>query len=94
MFMLRFRAEAARIEHEQPALPQPVVPAKQAALRILIVDDNATNRLLLAQQLRYAGHHVLVADGGAAALALWLRLPFLLVVLLGALASAGVRWWG
>ena len=45
-------------------------PAKQAALRILIVDDNATNRLLLAQQLR-AGHHVLVADGGAAALALW-----------------------
>ena len=30
----------------------------------------------------------------AAALALWLRLPFLLVVLLGAVASAGVRWWG
>ena len=30
----------------------------------------------------------------AAALALWLRWPFLLVVLLGALASAGVRWWG
>lgn len=30
----------------------------------------------------------------AAALALWLRLPFLLVVLLGAVASAAVRWWG
>lgn len=30
----------------------------------------------------------------AAALALWMRLPFLLVVLLGAVASAGVRWWG
>ena len=30
----------------------------------------------------------------AAARALWLRWPFLLVVLLGALASAGVRWWG
>lgn len=30
----------------------------------------------------------------AAALALWLRWPFLLVVLLGAVASAGVRWWG
>ena len=30
----------------------------------------------------------------AAALALWLRLPFLLVVLLGAVASALVRWWG
>lgn len=30
----------------------------------------------------------------AAALALWMRWPFLLVVLLGAVASAGVRWWG
>lgn len=30
----------------------------------------------------------------AAALALWMRLPFLLVVVLGAVASAGVRWWG
>ena len=30
----------------------------------------------------------------AAALALWLRLPFLLVVLLGAAAAGLVRWWG
>lgn len=29
-----------------------------------------------------------------AALALWARLPFLLVVVLGAAASALVRWWG
>ena len=29
-----------------------------------------------------------------AALALWARLPFLLVVLLGAGASGAVRWWG
>ncbi|MBP3980495.1 MAG: AzlD domain-containing protein [Gammaproteobacteria bacterium] len=29
-----------------------------------------------------------------AALALWLRLPFLLVVLLGAAAAGLVRWWG
>jgi len=29
-----------------------------------------------------------------AALALWARLPFLLVVLLGAGAAGGVRWWG
>ena len=28
-----------------------------------------------------------------AALALWVRAPFLLVVVLGALASALVRWW-
>ena len=31
---------------------------------------------------------------GAAALALWARLPFLLVVLLGAGAAGAVRWWG
>lgn len=30
----------------------------------------------------------------AAALALWLRLPFLLVVVLGAVAAGVVRWWG
>ena len=29
-----------------------------------------------------------------AALALWARLPFLLVVLLGAGAAGAVRWWG
>ena len=29
----------------------------------------------------------------AAALALWLRLPFLLVVVLGAVAAGLVRWW-
>ena len=31
---------------------------------------------------------------GVAALALWLRLPFLLVVVLGAAAAGVVRWWG
>ena len=31
---------------------------------------------------------------GVAALALWLRLPFLLVVVLGAAAAGLVRWWG
>ena len=30
----------------------------------------------------------------AAALALWARLPFLLVVVLGAGAAGAVRWWG
>ncbi|GAB2458827.1 MAG: AzlD domain-containing protein [Comamonas sp.] len=29
----------------------------------------------------------------AAALALWLRLPFLAVVVIGAAAAAAVRWW-
>ena len=34
-----------------------------------------------------------LASLAAAALALWLRLPFLLVVVLGAAAAGVVRWW-
>ena len=69
VFMLRFRAEAATLPQAEIVLADDT--ANNVALRILIVDDNATNRLLLAQQLQYAGHHVLVADGGEAALVLW-----------------------
>ncbi len=68
VFMLRFVAQPATLIEAQV---EPVDESEQVSLRMLIVDDNATNRLLLAQQLRYAGHHVLVADGGEAALALW-----------------------
>ena len=47
----------------------------------------------------FAAGAVLVLDArlaalAAAALALWLRLPFLLVVVLGAVAAALMRWWG
>lgn len=34
-----------------------------------------------------------LASLAAVALALWLRLPFLLVVVLGAVAAGLVRWW-
>ena len=34
-----------------------------------------------------------LASLAAAVLALWLRLPFLLVVVLGAVAAGLVRWW-
>ncbi len=70
VFMLRFTAQPTTITAAEAETPQ-VDSSAQVALRMLIVDDNATNRMLLAQQLRYAGHHVLVADGGEAALALW-----------------------
>ncbi|WP_343550905.1 transporter substrate-binding domain-containing protein [Pantoea sp.] len=69
VFMLRFTAQPAALI--ETAIELPLDDAAHIALRMLIVDDNATNRLLLAQQLRYAGHHVLVADSGEAALALW-----------------------
>ena len=38
--------------------------------RILVVDDNAANRDLLSRRLVRAGHDVVEAEGGAAALAL------------------------
>lgn len=68
VFMLRFTAQPATLVEAEA---EPVDETAQMSLRMLIVDDNATNRLLLAQQLRYAGHHVLVAEDGEGALALW-----------------------
>lgn len=45
--------------------------ADELALRILVVDDNAANRLLLAQQLRYLGHQTSTATHGREGLMLW-----------------------
>lgn len=70
VFMLRFSAQPSTL-FEAEVEPEQVDDIAHVSLRMLIVDDNATNQLLLAQQLRYAGHHVLVADGGEAALTLW-----------------------
>ena len=49
--------------------------------RILVVDDNAANRDLLSRRLMRAGHEVIEAEGGAAALALLEQETFDLVLL-------------
>lgn len=49
--------------------------------RILIVDDNATNRDLLARQLARIGHSVQMAEGGHGALAMLDRDSFDLILL-------------
>jgi adenylate cyclase len=49
--------------------------------RILVVDDNAANRDLLSRRLTRAGHDVVEAEGGAAALALLQHGTFDLVLL-------------
>lgn len=43
------------------------------ALKVLIVDDHQTNRLLLSQQLNYLGHHVDIACDGEEAYELWCK---------------------
>jgi CheY-like chemotaxis protein len=51
--------------------PRPAAPAAPRRARVLVVDDVAANRELAAAHLRRAGHEVVLADGGAAALALF-----------------------
>ena len=62
-FNVRFARQTAGVPRE------PVAPARLAGRRVLVVDDNATNRQILKQQLGYWGMKVSVVDGGAKALA-------------------------
>jgi len=57
-------------------------PAQQKqSSRVLVVDDNAANRDLLSRRLTRDGHHVTMAEDGAAALALADSSSFDLVLL-------------
>lgn len=56
-------------ERAASAGPAPVAPA----LRVLLVDDDRVQQILLQAQLQQAGCEVDVADDGAAAQALWLQ---------------------
>ena len=50
--------------------PLPYLPPARA-LNILVVDDYPANRLLLARQLNFLGHHIVTAEDGVQGLALW-----------------------
>ena len=54
--------------------------AEQAA-RLLLVDDNRVNRLLLARQLSLLGHHTDVAENGRQALQMLKQRPYDLLLL-------------
>jgi signal transduction histidine kinase/DNA-binding response OmpR family regulator/HPt (histidine-containing phosphotransfer) domain-containing protein len=59
-----------RLERQAPdAVPAPAVPGRLAGRRVLVVDDNATNRQILKQQLGYWGLRTATADSGPRALA-------------------------
>jgi len=63
-------AGSVRPEHSEFITGELVTKTIQP-LRILVVDDHAPNRILLAQQLNYLGHQTVPARNGAEALVLW-----------------------
>ena len=70
-----------------PRMTQVAASMTVALLAALVVMNTFASGQALALDARLAALL-------AAALALWLRAPFLLVVVLGAAASALARWWG
>ena len=66
-FELRMKHAAA----PQPAAEQDPAPAPTGpdvgAMRILVAEDNAVNRLLISTRLRRAGHHVVLVEDGVQA---------------------------
>ncbi len=74
---------ATAVPANEPA-PQPLALAPNAAKTarplVMVVDDNAVNRMILAAQLARLGVATEIADNGEAALALWQSKPFALVI--------------
>ncbi|HHQ4580796.1 TPA: response regulator [Aeromonas hydrophila] len=61
----------APLDAESAMVPSPKRPSSPAAagrLRVLVVDDNHANQVLLRQQLKHLGHEVSVRGNGAEAL--------------------------
>lgn len=65
---------------ELPVLPPLAAAVKPDRLRVLVVDDNVANRMVLCQQLEYLGHEVEYAEDGEQALQTWRTAPFDLVM--------------
>lgn len=76
-FIFRFDAQ---ICHEEATAP--VITNGQNSFNILIVDDHAPNRLLLSQQLAFAGHKSVAAEDGEQAIRIWKQtaIPFDVVI--------------
>jgi len=63
-----------------PAEPENVVPHTPGAALVLVVDDHATNRMLLVSQVNALGYAAESAKNGAEALTLWKTGRFALVL--------------
>lgn len=68
-FIFRFSAPIAPPEQDR-SQPGASLSASHSR-KILVVDDHPANRLLLVQQLEFAGHTSVAAENGAQALRLW-----------------------
>jgi two-component system sensor histidine kinase EvgS len=68
----------ARVEQE--ALVSQPAPAQPRLLQVLVVDDHAVSRQIMAQQLRFLGHDVEEVSDGHAALDAWRSRPFDVVI--------------
>lgn len=74
-FSLPLAGQAVNTERRE----QPIIIAAQA-MNILVVDDNNANRILLAKQLAWLGHHAHVATNGQEGYAMWQTTPFDLII--------------
>jgi CheY-like chemotaxis protein len=63
----------------QPATRTPVSPRR--SIRVLLVDDNCTNRTIATRLLERAGHQVTAVENGTAALAAIDRAPFDMILM-------------
>jgi class 3 adenylate cyclase len=78
--------DPAKVAHRLVASVQPIAQGEADSLaalpsRILVVDDNASNRDLLKRRLERQGHFVTLAENGIAALALVREAAFDLILL-------------
>ncbi|WP_253265138.1 ATP-binding protein [Aeromonas sp. 2692-1] len=73
---IEMKLPLAAAPEQEPVVDAVIVAEYSRRLRVMIVDDHPTNRLLVSQQLAYLGHDATAAESGAEALALFARLPF------------------
>lgn len=69
-FVFRFEAAACHA-YPSSSSAEPRVNSNHR-LKVLVVDDNAPNRMLLCQQLEYLGHQAVACTNGDEALRLWI----------------------
>ncbi|UVC31712.1 ATP-binding protein [Pantoea sp. SOD02] len=70
-FIFRFSAEVCAHNPASTLTSKEMSRSPERIKNILIVDDHAPNRLLLSQQLEFAGHRSVAVESGSQALLAW-----------------------